>query len=199
MHRNGDSRVRILEAALSLFSEKGYEGASTREICELAGITKPTLYYFFQNKEDVYRALIDCSFKDFKTVIESGLSEQGSFRERLRLIAEQLFEQARSRPDLVKFLFSAVYSPNLPFSAQVQSSYESSTALLLDAIKKAIRNKEISQGNDLVRLTILMGGIGESISNSLMTGRPKLTRSFAHSIIDSIFDGWSPADVKVHR
>lgn len=42
-----------MDAALELFSEKGYEAASVREICERAGISRPTLYYFFKSKEGV--------------------------------------------------------------------------------------------------------------------------------------------------
>jgi len=38
------SERRFLDAALELFSEKGYEAASVREICERAGLTRPTLY-----------------------------------------------------------------------------------------------------------------------------------------------------------
>ncbi len=38
---------RLLESALVLFSEKGYEGASIREIIERAGVTRPVLYYYF--------------------------------------------------------------------------------------------------------------------------------------------------------
>jgi len=57
-HSNGASdpangaEIRLLEGALSLFSKKGYEGASVREIIEEAGVTRPVLYYYFKNKED---------------------------------------------------------------------------------------------------------------------------------------------------
>ena len=44
------SHDRILKKALELFSEKGYDATSVREICEAAGITKPTLYYFYGSK-----------------------------------------------------------------------------------------------------------------------------------------------------
>jgi len=53
------SNDRILKSALELFSDKGYEATSVREICEAAGITKPTLYHFYGSKEGVYRALVE--------------------------------------------------------------------------------------------------------------------------------------------
>ena len=52
-----NSRSRILESALQIFSTKGFEGASVSDIVQAAGVTKPTLYYFFTNKEGFYKAV----------------------------------------------------------------------------------------------------------------------------------------------
>jgi AcrR family transcriptional regulator len=52
------TRKRILDAALALFAEKGYEATSMREIAEQLGITKPALYYHFDSKEDIVRSLL---------------------------------------------------------------------------------------------------------------------------------------------
>ena len=44
-----NSRERLLETATELFAEKGYAGASVREIVEKAGVSKPVLYYYFKS------------------------------------------------------------------------------------------------------------------------------------------------------
>lgn len=49
------SAERILSTALDLFAIKGYDATAVREICEAAGITKPTLYHFFGSKDGVSR------------------------------------------------------------------------------------------------------------------------------------------------
>ena len=49
---------KLLEAAVRLFATKGYPATSTREIVEAAGVTKPMLYYYFQNKEGLLAAAI---------------------------------------------------------------------------------------------------------------------------------------------
>lgn len=51
-------RHRIAEAAARLFARKGYAGTSTREIVEAAGTTKPSLYYYFGDKEGLYSTLV---------------------------------------------------------------------------------------------------------------------------------------------
>lgn len=193
MHHTGNSSKRILDAALQLFSKKGYEGTSTREICELAGITKPTLYYFFQSKEGIYRALVQEAFQEYTSLIDAGLSAGTSLREQLKKIAELMFVAACARPEMVKLLFSTVYSVNSPLVEQVQSSHESMVERVRNAVSIAVREGEISHGDMDVRMTVLNGALVEAISNYLICGNPKLTHKLAYSIIDSVIDGWSPS------
>ena len=49
----GVTRERILDVALELFNEQGYEQTSLREIAERVGVTKAALYYHFERKEDI--------------------------------------------------------------------------------------------------------------------------------------------------
>jgi AcrR family transcriptional regulator len=51
--RAGDTRERIVEVALELFNEQGYDKTSLREIAERLDVTKAALYYHFERKEDI--------------------------------------------------------------------------------------------------------------------------------------------------
>src|SRR5580693_749892 len=51
------TRERILNVALELFTEKGFDGASLREIAERLGVTKAAIYYHFASKNDILIAL----------------------------------------------------------------------------------------------------------------------------------------------
>ncbi|NPT43290.1 DUF1956 domain-containing protein [Paraburkholderia sp. 1N] len=72
--RGDETRHRIIEAAVDLFGEHGFEGASTRDIAARAGVNAPALQYYFENKEGVYRAcveaLADEAWKTFEPVVE---------------------------------------------------------------------------------------------------------------------------------
>ena len=72
--RGEETRRRIVEVALRLFGERGYEGASTRDIAAAAGVNAPALQYYFDNKEGVYRAcaqyIADGSVAHFTPVVE---------------------------------------------------------------------------------------------------------------------------------
>jgi AcrR family transcriptional regulator len=51
------TRTRILDVALDLFVEKGFDGTSLREIAERLGLTKAAIYYHFASKDDILMAL----------------------------------------------------------------------------------------------------------------------------------------------
>jgi AcrR family transcriptional regulator len=197
MHEQPNSSARILDAALTLFSERGYEAASTREICELAGITKPTLYYFYRSKEGIYRALIRSAMDEFRARVEKGLRSSGSLRQRLKTVAELAFLDANRRPRIVRLLFATVYSFTSPFPAEVHKPYRAISRKFTAALTAAVKAGEIRGGDTDVRVLVLMGAVGEAISNSLLLGTPKLTRKLAHSIVDTVLDGWPPAKAKV--
>jgi AcrR family transcriptional regulator len=52
-----DTRQRILDVALDLFTEQGFDGTSLRQIAEQLGVTKAALYYHFESKDDILMAL----------------------------------------------------------------------------------------------------------------------------------------------
>ena len=59
-HQRGeDTYRRILEAAIAMFADEGYEGASTRMLAERAGVNLPAIQYYFGSKEGLYRAAIE--------------------------------------------------------------------------------------------------------------------------------------------
>ncbi|HEY4367467.1 MAG TPA: CerR family C-terminal domain-containing protein [Steroidobacteraceae bacterium] len=57
--RGEETRARIVVAALKLFGERGFEGASTRDIAAAAGVNAPALQYYFDSKEGVYLACVE--------------------------------------------------------------------------------------------------------------------------------------------
>ena len=64
------TRESIMDVALLMFSERGYEAVSIRDICGEVGIKESTLYYHFINKKDILDSLVE----KFRTHIEDLLS-----------------------------------------------------------------------------------------------------------------------------
>ena len=64
------TRERILAAALDLFSEQSFDGASTREIATRAGVTQGLLNYHFSSKDELWRAAVDGLFAEFEQALD---------------------------------------------------------------------------------------------------------------------------------
>jgi AcrR family transcriptional regulator len=84
-------RTRLLNAAVRVFDRKGYVGASVREVAELAGVTKPALYYHFGSKEGVLRAILDQAQREFAEVAARALARSGSSRERITAFCLEVY------------------------------------------------------------------------------------------------------------
>ena len=75
----------ILDAALACFAEKGFAAARMDDIAERAGVTKGTIYLYFENKDAVFKALVRESIgAQIAHVIESIRAYEGSSRDLLR-------------------------------------------------------------------------------------------------------------------
>ena len=64
--RGDETRQRIIDAAIQLFGEHGFAGASTRDLATAAGVNAPALQYYFENKEGVYQACAECIASELK-------------------------------------------------------------------------------------------------------------------------------------
>ena len=53
-----DTRKRILAVSRSLFLEKGFQGATTREIAAASGVTLSNLYHYYPSKDELFRVLL---------------------------------------------------------------------------------------------------------------------------------------------
>lgn len=70
--RRGDTRQRIQDVALELFSEHGYEKTSLREIAEHLDVTKAALYYHFKTKEEILISLFEDLTRPLDELVEWG-------------------------------------------------------------------------------------------------------------------------------
>jgi AcrR family transcriptional regulator len=61
-----ERRKAIIESAVRLFSERGFEGVTTRELASSVGVTEPVLYQHFPSKRDLYYAIIEWKMEQSK-------------------------------------------------------------------------------------------------------------------------------------
>src|SRR5271155_2729264 len=86
--RRKDARpAEILDAALAVFAEKGYAATRMDDIARRAGVTKGTIYLYFESKEAVFRSLVSESIgATIGAVTASAESFDGSASDLLRMV-----------------------------------------------------------------------------------------------------------------
>jgi AcrR family transcriptional regulator len=148
--QNGEgAKERIVAGAVRLFCLKGYEATSVREIVEAAGVTKPVLYYYFKNKEDLFHAIFDEALSVYgRRVAEVCAPSDGGFREQLEAIKDVYVQAGRRNPDLVRFVhaiaFSGLYNDVIDFHGHWERDLEHVASVFARARDRGLVRRDVS-------------------------------------------------------
>lgn len=85
---DGGQREAILDAAFGRFAHYGYRRTSLGDIAEAAGLSRPALYHYFRNKEDVFRALSQRINKGVVVAVTEAAGQPGDTLARLTAVLE---------------------------------------------------------------------------------------------------------------
>jgi AcrR family transcriptional regulator len=104
-----DTRYKILETALKLFSKKGYIGATTKEIAREAGIAEVTLFRYFPSKERLFEEVINTY--SFLPALKGLLPriEKMPFENALTHIAKNFLDTLTLRKDLIRIMLLEIH------------------------------------------------------------------------------------------
>lgn len=92
------TRQKILDVALTIFSQTGYEAARLNDIAKNANVTRGAIYHHFENKAGLFMALVEDASATGNKAIESAVAEGGSFIEimtRILIYSMELLEDDR--------------------------------------------------------------------------------------------------------
>ncbi|MBI1212227.1 MAG: TetR family transcriptional regulator [Alphaproteobacteria bacterium] len=101
--------AKVLKAAWQLFVEKGYAGTSMDDVAAAVGVSKPTVYEAYKNKQHLFEAVINTVTDEFDPVATQQIADyQGSMADLFRVIpgAVRVFVRQQRRTDLVRVLIS---------------------------------------------------------------------------------------------
>jgi AcrR family transcriptional regulator len=103
-----ETKGKILEAGLALFSQRGYLGATTKEIAKEAGVAELTLFRHFSSKEKLFEEMIHTY--SFLPALKGLLPEIKSldYQKALSTIAEKFLERLSERRQLIKIMHAEI-------------------------------------------------------------------------------------------
>ena len=150
-----DTRARILDAALDVFSEYGFEGSSLQQIADRLDLTKAALYYYFRSKDELLEALVEPAIKGLDEILDACSGEKDTPARRKKFLNEYLDYFLRQRR-LVAYISRDLATLAHP-------------AISTGSEERRARMEAILAGADLdfsdrVRVTMAFGGMQAAIA-----------------------------------
>lgn len=193
-------RDRLLSAALDIFNERGYASTSVREIVEAAGVTKPSLYYYFGSKEGIYTELMTKPFEVLEKMLVETAHEKLSSHERLLKLYEGIFLLFMKNLKAARLMYSIYYGPpqGAPF-IDFEGYHLKIREVTEFIVKDGIKSGEIRKVNVDTLTCVLIGALNFVLEEQLCHRSPMVDKKGLADMLAFIFDGVTPSKSKRKR
>lgn len=151
-------RELIIEAAVRVFSTKGYHNTRMEEIALEAGVGKGTIYEYFSSKLHLFQEMMEESVRIYSQKLISFESESISFAERIFLLLEGHIQFCKENKELTRIVFwdTEIFDEELKEWALIIRREKE--GLMNEAVQKAIDDGELKEINPRL-ITLLIGGV----------------------------------------
>jgi AcrR family transcriptional regulator len=158
-------RTRVLEAAAGLLAQSADVDISTRAICEAAGVTAPTLYHHFGDKDGLLAALVDFGWAAFlETKLAVAAVVHDHVADDIRAGWDNHLEFARENPGFYQLMWSPAVAAN---SSAVGEAYQ----MLRDRLELGARRGQLRMSAETASRLVLSATTGAALS---LISRPDL-------------------------
>src|SRR5262245_52625263 len=104
------ARDAVLESAIAAFARKGYAGTSVQDVLRATGLSKPTLYYYFESKAGLFRAILDFAYDECFRLMHESVTDVSECEQRLVGVATAIFQFAERHQNLTRLVFATVFA-----------------------------------------------------------------------------------------
>jgi len=161
-------RREMLSAALELFSEKGFRNVSMQEIAEKSEFAVGTLYKFFSNKQDLYKALLRDQADTFDDALRIAIEEPDPEIEKLRHYVKAKGELFRSNVSVIRLYFAETQGASLDIKAgldsEIREGYGKFLKKLASVFESGMKTKRFRRIADPYSLAVAL----DSITNAFL-------------------------------
>ena len=167
MKENVDYKKRelLIQAAKEEFMKKGYNKASLRNICSKAGMTTGALYFFFENKENLYEEITGSAKNELKQLIKKHIADDKEAMKSITDISEMLVDHSDEADMFIECIYRNYDSFMLILSGSKEGEYEQ----FIDEFVKIVE----SSSTELMK------------ASRLFKPDPFMSHWIAHTIVDS--------------
>ncbi len=139
-----NNKELILQSALELFYEKGYEGVGVQEIATRAGVTKPTLYYYFKSKYGLLESLLETKYPAILDALDEAERTSDSFSDKLLKVASEYIRVALNDKQFFYIMLGLQYSPR---QSEGHRAIESYNHRMFDLFTQIFEKQNVYLGN----------------------------------------------------
>ena len=144
-----NKKQNIIQAATHLFAEQGFEGTTTLQIANEAGVTEPLIYYHFKGKDELFSHILETSFKEYFSRLEALKKDTGTQFERIEALLDFHFRFVEEMPDETYIGVSTcpakLSDPEHICTKNIQRQRDRLKAYLTDCLKKGIKSGEFNR------------------------------------------------------
>jgi AcrR family transcriptional regulator len=156
-------RQEILAAALDLFSQKGYHNVSMQEIAEKSEFAIGTLYKFFQNKEELYKALVLELCDEFEDSIMRAIEQPQEEAEKLRSYVRAKTEVFRRNLPFIRLYLAesrgASFNLKAGLDDEIRQRYYISVESIAAIFASGIKNQRFKKIADPYYLAVALSSV----------------------------------------
>jgi AcrR family transcriptional regulator len=187
----GKRRGQIIEAAMKVFSEKGFDKARVDDIVDESGLSKGAVYWYFKSKDEIIQAAFDQFFDFDQQGLQLLVDQPGTTRERLRaysLMMVQNVVQINSLLPLAYQFYAAATRQSL-MQESFQRYFQTYNDLLSKLLRQGIERGELKLMNEQAVATQLMALMEGMILLWVLQGSTFDAEAFVRDMINTLFDG----------
>ena len=156
MEISSETEQKIIDAATTVFSEKGKDGARMQEIADKAGTNKALLHYYFRSKNKLFRIVFIYQFKKLISSIFSAIDDDDNFYHFIHTFVSSYVRYINKRKNLLRFVIWEIGKEDPDLFSNVKSAFIElgySDNPIIEKTKKAIESGQI-KAIDPVHFTV---------------------------------------------
>lgn len=186
------SRTRILKAAQKLFAAQGFDGTTTRDLAQAAGVAEGTLFRHFTNKKAILIEVATQGWVEILTDLLTELSEMGSYKAVAQVMKRRMWN-FRKNADLMRVCFmEAQFHPDL--RDRIQSEVIGKMTDVAEAFFQTAMDRGIyRQTNPKIVAQVFLGmfAVAGFSHNTLMEpdASPQAMQEMAEGLADIFLNG----------
>ena len=199
MKNDENTKEKIIEVAIECFGELGYNGTSMRLIAEKCGVSKPTIYYYFPDKERLFTGIVEFVTQKLQSQLDNIKNSSKNAREKLEDILLIRFQPHKNR-EIVRRFINSIFTSNTKMNIHFdhRRMFENQQKTIQDIIQQGIE-EGIFRADIQIKVFLygLLGTMNLFSRDHCFSEAPPIDKETANQILNQFIEGVGKQSEKI--